>query len=163
MSSLLILGYGQFGTMVKEIAEETNCFEKIASLDDNNPLAIGKISKYADFFCEYDSAIVAIGNPEIRSFYYEKLVEVGYIIPNIISKSAYVSPTATLGRGVVIEPMSTVQTGAKIGDGSIVSSGAVVRHNAKVGSFCHIDCGAVVHSAAFVEDNTKIEALSTFF
>lgn len=162
MHKLLILGCGQFGMMVKEIAEEMKRFEKIGFLDDNNPLAVGKMSEYADFFREYDSAIVAVGNSEIRSFYYGKLLEAGYIIPNIVSKSAYVSPTATLGIGVVIEPMATVQTGAEVGEGSIVSSGAVVRHNAKVGSFCHIDCGAVVHSAAFVEDSTKIEALSTF-
>ena len=49
MNNLLILGAGQFGLMVKEIAESMSCFDKIDFLDDNNEIAIGKLCDYEEF------------------------------------------------------------------------------------------------------------------
>ena len=42
--SLLIIGAGEYGQVIKEIAE-LNGFEKIEFLDDKNPIAIGKINQ----------------------------------------------------------------------------------------------------------------------
>lgn len=41
-NNLLILGAGEFGHVVKEIAEDIGIFDKIDFLDDFNPLAIGR-------------------------------------------------------------------------------------------------------------------------
>ena len=49
MNNLLILGAGQFGLMVKEIAESMGCFDKIDFLDDNNEIAVGKLCDYEEF------------------------------------------------------------------------------------------------------------------
>lgn len=159
---LLILGAGQFGFMVKEIAEEMHRFDKIDFLDDYNPQAIGKLSDYVRFRSEYPSAVVAIGNPSIRMDYISKLNEAGFAVEVLVSPNAYVSPSAVLQKGTIVEPNATVQTGAYVSVGTIISSGAVVRHNAVVGEGCHLDCNSVLMSNVHLPPRTKLSALSSF-
>ena len=161
MSNLLILGAGQFGFMVKEIAEDTKKYEKIDYLDDFNPAAIGKLEEFVNFCTEYEYAVVAIGNPDVRKAYLHKLKKY-FKIDTVISPCAYVSDSAKVGAGTVIEPMAVVQTGAIVGEGCIISSGAVVRHNAELGSFCHVDCNSVIMSNSAVPDKTKVACLTMY-
>ncbi len=145
--NLLILGAGEYGRLVKEIVR--NKYSVIDFLDDNSPVAIGKISDLEKYKGEYD-AIVAIGNPEKRKELFEKLESLGFDIPTIISDKAYICPSAELEQGCVIEPMAVVNTGAKIKRGTFINAGAVVNHNAIVNEFCQIDCNAVVGANAEV-------------
>lgn len=157
---LLILGAGQFGKMVKELADEMHMFEKIAFLDDRSEDAIGCLDDYERFLGEFTDAVVAIGNPDVRLSRSEKLRAAGYRIAAIVSPAAYVSPSAVLGDGCVIEPNATVQTGAHLGEACIVASGAVVRHNARMESGACLDCNAVLMSDAVLREKTKIPALT---
>ncbi len=161
--NLLILGAGQFGLMVKEIAESMRAFDRIDFLDDNSRLAIGKLADYANLSGTYGFAIVAIGNPDLRSGWTERLEQAGYSIATLIAPSAYIAPSAHLMKGTIIEPNATVQANATVAVGSIISSGAVIRHNASVGNYCHVDCNAVVLSGATMPDKTKVLPLSCFF
>lgn len=162
MNNLLILGAGQFGLMVREIAESMNCFDKIDFLDDNNEIAIGKLNDYEKFSCEYRYAVVAIGNPEIRLSYIQKLEEACFIVAIIASPRAYIAPSTQIMKGSIIEPMAVVQANSAVAMGCIISSGAVVRHNAFVGDVCHVDCNAVVMSGSVVLAKTKIEACTVY-
>lgn len=160
--NLLILGAGQFGVMVKEIAESINCFAKISFLDDFSEQAIGKIGDYALFADEYQCAIVAIGNPTLREKFIQDLVDFGFKVPSLISPYACVFSSASVGKGSIVEPMATVQSNATLGDGCIVSSGAVVRHNAVVGAFCHLDCNSVALSYAEIPQKTKVSCCQIY-
>ena len=153
---LLIVGAGQYAAFVKEIAVDLG-YEKIGFVDDNSPLAIGTVDKIGALFGEYTHGVVAIGNPTVRKELTARLESCGYIVPALVHARAYVSPSASIGAGAIIEPNATVQSNAMVGKGSIVSSGAVVRHDGKVGDFCHCDCGSVVTSGATLEDGTKID------
>ena len=162
MNGLLILGAGQFGLMVKEIAESMNCFDKIDFLDDNNEIAIGKLEDHEKFSLEYRYAAVAIGNPEIRLSYIQKLEEACFTVAVIASPRAYIAPSAQIMKGSIIEPLAAVQANSVVAIGSIISSGAVVRHNAFVGDACHVDCNAVVMSGSIVPAKTKVEACTVY-
>ena len=157
-NSLLILGAGQFGLMVKEIAESTRLFDKIDFLDDNSELAIGKLASVNRYAPQYKSAIVAIGSAPLRLSLISELISLGFDVPVLISPHAYVSPSATLMPGCIVEPLAAVQTGASLSVGCIISSGAVVRHNASLGEGCHADCNAVIASNVQVPGGTKINA-----
>lgn len=157
MKNLLILGAGQYGSVVYEIAMAMECFDKVEFLDDNNPMAIGKLQDYLQFADEYAEAIVAIGNPKIRLEYIEKLENAGYEIATLIHPKAYVSPTSTVDVGCVIEPMAGINANAVVGKGCLVSMGAIINHNAVINAGCHIDCGSVVVARNIVQENTKIQ------
>lgn len=155
-NNLLILGAGQYGQLAFEIASDMSCFSKIDFLDDKSELAIGKLSDIERMNEFYTYAFVALGDPILRSSLLKRLTDVGYKIATIISKHAYVSSSAEIAVGSMIEPMAVVQSGAQIFEGSIVSSGAVIRHNAIVGKYCHCDCNSVVFSAETLPDISYI-------
>ena len=161
-NNLLILGAGQFGMMVKELAESTDRFDKIDFLDDNSKIAIGKIGDAVNFKTAYKSAIVAIGNFELRLSLIEKLQNLGFEVVTLISPNAYVSKSATVMAGSIVEPNATLQTASSLSFGCIISSGAVVRHNATLGEGCHADCNSVVSSNVTVPRGTKIACGDVF-
>ena len=152
--NLLILGAGEYGRLVKELAQDA--YSTIAFLDDASDLAIGPLSAYRDFKDRYPNAFVAIGNNEIRMEWIEKLESAGFNLPSIISARAYVSPSALIGPGCCIEPMAVVHTAATVCKGSLICAGAVINHNAFVEAGCHINCNAVVGAHTVVPAKTKL-------
>lgn len=155
-SGLLILGAGQYGIVAMETAQAMGCFSRIAFLDDSSPIALGKLESYQAFLQEYESAFVAIGNPEMRLAWLEKLGEAGYELPVLIHPRSYVSTSATLEKGTIVEPMAVVQAGAVVEEGGLLCAGCVVNHNSVVKRGCQIDCNAVVPARAVVPEKTKI-------
>ena len=151
---LLILGAGQYGQLVKELAR--NQYTMIDFLDDNSNVAIAPLNSYKELKEEYHNAIVAIGNNDVRMEWLEKLETEGYNIPTLISDKAYVSPSAEVAKGCIVEPMVSINTAAKVEKGSIISSGAVVNHNAVLHKCCHIDCNATVGADAVVPEKMHL-------
>ena len=152
--NLLILGAGEYGQLVKELAR--NKFTTIDFLDDNSRAAVGKLEDFKKLKEKYKNAVVAIGNNEIRAQWIDRLEEAGYNLPIVLSDRAYISPSAVSGPGCIVEPMAVIQANAKVEKGSIISSGAVVNHNAIVRKCCHIDCNAVVGADAVVPEKMNL-------
>ena len=93
--NLLIIGAGQYGMVVREIAQATGRFDKIDFLDDNNAVAIDSTNNISKWVSEYKIAIVAIGKADVREKYLTLLKQCGYELATIIHPDAYISPTAT--------------------------------------------------------------------
>lgn len=155
MKNLLILGAGQYGCLVKEIAESIGCFGKIDFLDDNSEKAIGRLNDYVGFADRYDCAVVAIGNPELRLRYLEEL-KCHFDVPVLVHPKSYVSPSAKVGMGSIVEPMAVIHTDTVIGKGCLICAGAVINHNAVLGDGCHADCNSTVAARAEVTPCTKV-------
>lgn len=88
MKNLLIIGAGQYGMVAKEIAESMGCFDRIDFVDDVSEAAVGKICDIEKLVHEYDSAVVALGNPELRLKLINGLCEMGYNVPTLIHERA---------------------------------------------------------------------------
>jgi acetyltransferase-like isoleucine patch superfamily enzyme len=159
---LLILGAGQYGCVARETAEAMNCFEKVSFLDDNSPFAIGKLEDYECFVQEYGCAFVAIGNPQLRMLWLDKLKRAGFELPVLIHPRACVSPSAVLRAAVIVEPMAIVNSMVVVEAGSLLCAGCVVNHNAHIMPVCQIDCNAVVASNAVVPEGTKVHSGSVY-
>jgi UDP-N-acetylbacillosamine N-acetyltransferase len=157
MRTLLILGAGGHGKVVSEIAEDIG-YDKIEFLDDNNLTTIGKISELEKFGNQYDEVFVGVGNNELRAEMIQKLEDCGYTVPVLIHPSAYVSRSATVGKGAVVEPNAIINANSTIGVGSIISVGAIVEHNAEVGAYCHINSGAIVKAGGKTAAKSRIDA-----
>ena len=158
MNNLLIIGAGGHGHVVKEIAESLNTFDKIDFIDDKSDEAIGKIDELNKFTDDYKNAFVAIGNNEVRKKIQAQVIDLGYSVPTIIHSSAYISPTAKIGVGVLVEPMAIINTNSIIGDGCIISLGTKIDHDIKIGEFCHINLGSIVKAGNSVDALTKVDA-----
>lgn len=165
--NLLILGAGQYGTVAKEIAEAMGCFEKIDFLDDTFGLgetegnyheqSIGKLAALDEFTDNYTYAICAIGNAELRQKLTMQIVENCYRVPILVSPRAFISKSAQLRYGDIIEPFAVVHANAAVGIATYVSAGAVLNHNSFTSDYCYINCNAVVMSGAIVPPYTKTQ------
>lgn len=161
--NLLIVGAGSYAQVAYEIATDMGCFKKIGFVDDkikslkNGIAVIGTTRDIDRLAGEYSDIIVAIGNPEVRLSFLEHIQnKTDYQIPSLISSRAYVSPSATVGRGCVIEPMAAVHTACVLKEGCIISTGAVVGHESTCCRGVHADCNATVAAYAIVPAKTKI-------
>lgn len=155
---LLIIGAGGHGHVVKEVAEATQRYELIDFIDDNSKQAVGNVSDAEELHSEYDSAFVGIGNNSLREKMIAKLERIGYIIPVLIHPSAYVSESAEIGEGSVIEPRAIVNANVKIGRGCIISVGAIIDHDVVIGDYVHANSGSIVCDSKRVDKGIKISA-----
>lgn len=156
--NLLVIGFGTYASVVKEIAEAMNRFGKVSFLDDGikTGQVIGKFSDYEKFSKEYNYAICALGNTDLRREWTHKLENAGYKVPVLVHPKSYVSPSAQMMNGTIIEPMAVVHSNTIINTGCIISAGAVVNHNCTVGSFCYVNCNAILGTGTVLKDGTKV-------
>lgn len=158
---LLIVGAGGFGRVVLEhaIAEYDCAFiddgPEIGTLVNDVPV-IGRTNELIKFAAEYKKLIVAIGNNKFREEVYKRAEAAGYEFPNIIDTSAYISPYATLGKGVIILNNAVVQNSAIIGNGTILNSGVEAHHDSVIGNYCLIYANSVVRALTNVGDRVRI-------
>lgn len=155
--SILILGAGSFGQTLAETAMACG-YSRISFLDDESPMAVGKLREAERFLADYPEAIVAIGSSALRERLQRQLREWGFCLPVLMHPTAYISPTAQLGEGCFLGPKAVVNTGACVGQGCILSVGAIVDHHARIGDWCQINTGSIVKAGAVVPPHTKLEA-----
>ena len=154
---LLIIGAGGHGKVVKEISEALG-YARIAFLDDNCTEAIGKIADSKAFVDEYQEAFVGIGNNKFRGELLKRLEQEGFDIPVLIHPTAYISKTAQIGKGTVVEPKAIVNANSRVGVGCIISVGAIVDHDTVLEDCVHVNAGAICKAGSFVSKETKLEA-----
>ncbi len=164
MKSLLILGAGGFGQMVKETALALG-YENVVFLDDAAKAedVIGMCCDYVLKHSEYPAAVAAFGNNKTRLFWTEKLLEEGYEIPVIIHPSAIVSPSAVLEPGCFIMQRAVVNMNTRIEKAVLINSGAVVDHDSIVEKGAHVGLGSVVKAHCTIKEGHKVEAGEVIF
>lgn len=164
MRSLLILGAGGFGQMIKETALVLG-YEKVVFLDDaaKGEDVIGMCCDYVLRHSDYPAAVAAFGNNKTRLFWTDKLLEEGYEVPAMVHPSAIVSPSATLEPGCFIMQRVVVNTHTRIERAALINSGAVVDHDSVVCAGAHVGLGSVVKANCTIESGRKVEAGEVIF
>lgn len=157
IKSLLIIGAGGHGKVVKEIAEALG-YKNIAFLDDNSAEAIGKIADSKAFVNQFQEAFVGIGNNKFRGELLVRLEQEGFTIPVLIHPTAYVSKSAVISNGTVVEPMAIVNANSQIGTGCIISVGSIVDHDAVLEDCVHVNAGAICKAGSVVTKETRVDA-----
>ena len=152
---LLIGGGGNCKSIIDVILEDNlySCVgivdkEKIdIPLDDKRITYVGNDSDLPDLFKSgWNQAFVSIGsvgNPMIRKTLFNKLKELGFSVPNIISKRSFTSSNAVFGVGVFIGKGAAINAGSFIGDCCIINTNSIVEHDCNVGDFVHVSPGGV--------------------
>ena len=100
---------------------------------------------------KYQYALVTVGqitSPAIRQKLFDKLLELGFELPVIISPLAYVSKHTRVEQGGIVMHHALVNAGARVGANCIVNTKALVEHDAIIGDHCHIATGAIINGGA---------------
>jgi sugar O-acyltransferase (sialic acid O-acetyltransferase NeuD family) len=86
--------------------------------------------------------VCAVGSPQLRARIVARAVTSGLSFFNAISPHAYVSPSARIGKGVMILPRSVINTDTIVGDHAIINVGVTISHDTQIGQYCTINPGA---------------------
>jgi UDP-perosamine 4-acetyltransferase len=154
MEDVVIIGAGGHGKVVLDIRVAQGVYRPVGFVDNNPSLldsyvcglpVLGPINALPRLKRQrIRHAIVAIGDNRQRLNQLPEIEAGGFTLVNAVHPTAYVSPQATLGRGVVVAPKACVITEARVGDLAIVNTAAVVDHECDVGEGAHVCPGAIL-------------------
>lgn len=165
---VVIWGAGSGGKIVVDIL---GCDPKVqvqAFLDDNVHLhdrtveGIPVLRPTPETLCRLkqdegvEFGIVAIGNGRIRGRFSLRLEESGMRIINAIHPSVHASPKVSLGRGVIIQPMSNLSYNPTVGNYVFIGSSVLVAHDSRIEDSAHLSGGCVIGSKVRVGRNAFI-------
>lgn len=153
--NLVILGQGGYAYTVKDVAEQLG-YDINAMLDDKDPSHL--LSSFTSYIDENTLFIPAFGDNEFRLSWIEKLEVSGAKLATIIHPSAYVSPEAKIGKGVVILPHAIINTNVVVEKGCILNLGVIIDHGTILEPGVHLAPGAVVKGENRIRRCMKVES-----
>jgi len=88
------------------------------------------------------ACFVALNDPKARA---EAIANIPYdALVNIIHPTAFVSPTATLGRNNYVGAQAMIGTFARVGNGVFQNALSTIEHDNVIGNFCFFGTGAIL-------------------
>jgi len=145
---LILIGAGGHGRVVLDILRAAGIHKPVGFLDADPQLAgksiggipvLGGVNLLPKLKAQKIKAvIVSIGDNHSRHSYAKKVLDQGFDLLNAIHPASHVSPTARIGRNVVVAPGAVVGTDASLADSVIVNTSAVVDHECEIGFAAHI-------------------------
>lgn len=165
--SILVIGAGGHARSVIDALTSSGEYDKIAVLEDfGTPevlgyQVIGKVNEAGKFLDEYKNAVVAVGDNDYRLKTIEYLKDLGFDLPCIIHKTAYVSDFSSIGEGSVVLGVSLINANVKIGKGVIINSSVTVEHDCVVSDGVHISPNSVLCGGVTVGNNSWLGSGAT--
>lgn len=162
---IVLIGGGGHCHSVIDVIELENKYKIIGIVDTKENIG-KKILNYEIIACDDDletifktckNAIITIGQiktSDLRIKLFEKLKNIGFNLPVIISPIAYVSKHSSISEGTVIMHHALVNANVKIGKNCIINSKALIEHDCTVGNNCHISTASVLNGGVIVKENS---------
>ena len=174
---IVLLGGGGHAKMCIDILRQMGGYEIVGILDRLLPVGsnvfgvpvVGTDSDEnlaAQFEAGVRHAVNAVGaslRHELRAKIHERLVGVGFALPNLIHPTAAVEPSVEMGDGNQIMANATIGSAVVLGDNCIVNSGSVVCHDSVLEDHVHIAPGSTLAGGVTVGENTLIGMGVTVF
>lgn len=169
---IVLLGGGGHCHSVIDVIEQEDKYQ-IIGIIDKKELIGNDILGYKIIACDDDlekifktckNAIITVGQIEsnhIRVKLFNKLKEIGFNLPVIISPFAYVSKHSFIEEGTIIMHHCLINANAKIGKNCIINTKALIEHDVIVEDNCHISTASVINGAVIVKANTFVGSNAT--
>ncbi|GFI07871.1 UDP-N-acetylbacillosamine N-acetyltransferase [Lachnospiraceae bacterium] len=158
-----IYGSGGCGREARDVADILNHWEEIVYIDDTVETGTFKGLRRMPFelFCqtykkENAEVIVALGEPEHKNCLYDKVQKRGYQFANIIHPKAWISPSASIGKGVIIKAEVLISCDTKIGNNVGIEAFVSIGHDCVIGENCQISSGVMVGGGSWIGAGTYI-------
>ena len=169
MDEIILIGAGGHARACIDVIELAGTY-KIAGLvakdeaDFNENIGypiIGTDKDLPDLRRNYKLAIVAVGqikSAATRIRLFNKLNDLKYELPVIISPRSYVSSNCKIGAGTMIMHDVMVSTKVKVGNNCIINNKALIEHDTIVGDHCHIATAAIINGNITIGNKAFIGA-----
>lgn len=166
--NLCIYCAGGLGKEVFDIATRINkihsIWDEIFFVDDTEGLGdttyLGRLFTFDKMLTEFHDdtieVVIANGEPVVREKLFEKVKKLKLNIISLIDPSASISPSASIGQGVIAYPFTIIASSAIIGDNVLVNASSIIGHDIKVGNNTVISSHANIGGASIIGENSYI-------
>jgi len=168
---IYIIGASLYGEVILELAE--HCGYIVKGFYDDDPQKSNKnisglpvIGDTSLLFrskknLEGVNFAVAIGHNKVRRFLLEKIREKDGLTPSLIHKTAEISPSASIGKGVYINAYTIIWTKVRIESDCLFSPHVLVSHHAFIQKGCFVANMSVVGMGVVVGKDVLVGMGST--
>lgn len=156
---IIVVGGGGHAKVLLSVLLRLPQYEVIGFIDDNEAITdllgfprLGGITK-VNTSLETKTLALGLGHVGNLSFYkrvIELYTSLGFSFATIIAPTAFVSPFATIGKGVAIADGVIIQPGAVLNDYVIINTNASVDHDTVIGSYTHVAPGCAISGAVHI-------------
>lgn len=171
-NKIILIGGGGHCHSVIDVVELSAEYEIVGVIDQADKVGtnvmsypvIGTDDDLAAMIYDVKYAFITLGQIKtatIRKSLFEKLISLGYEVPNIISPLAHVSKSAKLGRGNFIGHQAIVNAKAVINDNCIINTKALIEHDVNIDSHCHIATGAIINGGCSIQSEVFVGSAAT--
>lgn len=152
MDKLLIIGAGSQARYVIDIVRERGNCKIVGIADIEKRPGPGKVINGVKVSCFLDDVpaiysprdcrvIIAYGKNGKKRVIANNLEKKGYRFYTAVSPRAYVSPSAVIGEGSIINPLAVIMPNANIGRHVIIHSNADIEHDNVIEDYANIGPG----------------------
>lgn len=165
---VIIIGAGGHARSVMDILLQNNEYEILGCIDNcygqkqfvegmNQIAIIGNDDMLEDFYkTGVKYCFVALGSNSLRAKLYRRIVDIGYIPINVVSKYAIISPSVKLGTGICIMAGAILNVNTIIEDNCIINTKCSIDHDCIIGENSHIAPGVTLSGSVKVGNNVQI-------
>ena len=157
----MVIGCGAHASSVISIIESSNDNYEIIGLIDtadhydeneiiNDYKVILSLKDLLNFPEKYTnvSFFLAIGDNAARKGIFDILLNKNFILPNIVSSSAFVDRTVRMGVGNIISHSAVINAGVVLVDNNLINTASIIEHHCTINNHNHIAprallCGGV--------------------
>ncbi len=173
MEDIILLGLGGHAHSVVDSIEQGRKYNIVGFLDTEEMQ--GK--RYKDYrILDTDDALQKyfdrgirnafvtigfMGHGIVRNRLYQRLKDIGYILPNIIDRTAVLSENVKLEEGIFVGKKAVINANAVIKKMCIINTGVIVEHDCVIEEFSHVAVGSVLCGGVIIGKQTLIGANAT--
>ncbi len=162
---LILIGGGGHCNSVIEVAKNSD-YTIIGILDKSDRIGefccgfpiIGTdelISKHASS-CQFIITVGQIKDSTLRKNLMNLVLSKGGELATIVSKAAYFSEFAKIGRGSIVMNHALVNSNVIIGENCIINSKSLIEHDTIIGNNTHISTGVIINGNCTIGNNCFI-------
>jgi len=167
MKKIILVGAGGHCKSCIDVIENENKYKIIGIIDKKKK----SLFNYKVFTQSYlnkklfknNYSLVTVGhikNYKVRVKLFNKLKNLGFKIPSIISPAAYISKHAVIGQGTIVMRGAIINAGAVIGNNCIINTNSLIEHDVSIGNHTHISTEVTINGGVIIGDKVFIGSRS---
>lgn len=157
MKKIILVGAGGHCKSCIDVIENENKY-KITGIIDKKKNFLLNYKVFSESYLNkkliknnYAFATVGqIKNYKVRVKLFNKLKNLGFKIPSIISPSAYISKHAVIGQGTIVMHGAIVNAGVIIGNNCIINTNSLIEHDVIIGDHTHVSTEATINGGVII-------------
>ncbi len=160
----LILGAGQTGRLVAEIATRIPEVECVGFLDRDPSLigrsfygvpVVGSDEELPSYVGRVEGVLPVIGDLTARYRWFKRCEALGFELVRVIEPSVRYARDVRWGRGVVVSFGTNILTGVSVGDYAFIGTGVNILHDVRIGTNCVVGGGTTIGAGVLVGDHVS--------